>query len=492
MNSEVINLMDKIPDDAKELIESSKRIVKNTDDLNFVLYHVILGALAEKIYDDELNIIFDKSSSSKEEQAKIASRIGINLDQLQLVADYKKRENVKCTLTNEDLFKKLDRIIPESHKRVLATDTDVNKLPEQYLSHLVNEYKDKENIFDENDLKRYASYLKKKQNYIENKGNINKSQMEAYLSYIRHVHKNLGIPDSLLYDKIREGKYNYILKEDNIDPKAFVEYLDSKNKSNNIEEYIEQLKKEYQLSDEELYDRLKKGMFSKVVKEEETQKLLDHLETKPSNIDKYIERLKKDYQLSDEELYDRLKKGMFSQIIDAEKAQKLIDHLETKPSNIDKYIEQLKKDYQLSDEELYDRLKKGMFSKVMRAEKVQKLLDHLENKKKLKENENEDKDNDKEKSETAPSSDSSSSDADVTGAEAIEPEERKKPTALKTAGEKLKSVITKHKGKALAALLGIAGIAALVLINPTMLLYALGAAGLGKIYKDFQAGAKGK
>ena len=442
MNSEVINLMDKIPDDAKELIESSKRIVKNTDDLNFVLYHVILGALAEKIYDDELNIIFDKSSSSKEEQAKIASRIGINLDQLQLVADYKKRENVKCTLTNEDLFKKLDRIIPESHKRVLATDTDVNKLPEQYLSHLVNEYKDKENIFDENDLKRYASYLKKKQNYIENKGNINKSQMEAYLSYIRHVHKNLGIPDSLLYDKIREGKYNYILKEDNIDPKAFVEYLDSKNKSNNIEEYIEQLKKEYQLSDEELYDRLKKGMFSKVVKEEETQKLLDHLETKPSNIDKYIERLKKDYQLS--------------------------------------------------DEELYDRLKKGMFSKVMRAEKVQKLLDHLENKKKLKENENEDKDNDKEKSETAPSSDSSSSDAAETGAEAIEPEERKKPTALKTAGEKLKSVITKHKGKALAAMLGIAGIAALVLINPTMLLYALGAAGLGKIYKDFQAGAKGK
>ena len=107
-------------------------------------------------------------------------------------------------------------------------------------------------------------------------------------------------------------------------------------------------------------------------------------------------------------------------------------------------------------------------------------------------NENEDKDNDKEKSEKTPSSDFSSSDAAETGAEAIEPEERKKPTALKTAGEKLKSVITKHKGKALAAMLGIAGIAALVLINPTMLLYALGAAGLGKIYKDFQAGAKGK
>ena len=196
--------------------------------------------------------------------------------------------------------------------------------------------------------------------------------------------------------------------------------------------------------------------------------------------------------MSDEELYDRLKKGMFSKVVKEEETQKLLDHLETKPSNIDKYIERLKKDYQLSDEELYDRLKKGMFSKVMRAEKVQKLLDHLENKKKLKENENEDKDNDKEKSETAPSSDSSSSDAAETGAEAIEPEERKKPTALKTAGEKLKSVITKHKGKALAAMLGIAGIAALVLINPTMLLYALGAAGLGKIYKDFQAGAKGK
>ena len=107
-------------------------------------------------------------------------------------------------------------------------------------------------------------------------------------------------------------------------------------------------------------------------------------------------------------------------------------------------------------------------------------------------NESEDKDNNKEKSETAPSSDSSSSETTETGAEAIESEERKKPKALKTAGEKLKNAIAKHKGKALAALLGIAGLAALVLINPTMLLYALGAAGLGKIYKDFQAGAKGK
>lgn len=103
-------------------------------------------------------------------------------------------------------------------------------------------------------------------------------------------------------------------------------------------------------------------------------------------------------------------------------------------------------------------------------------------------NENEDKDNDKEKSETTPSSDSSSSDAAETGAEAIEPEECKKTTALKTAGEKLKNAIAKNKGKALAGLLAIAGIAALALVNPTMIFIALGI----KSYKDFQAGAKGK
>ena len=125
-------------------------------------------------------------------------------------------------------------------------------------------------------------------NHIENKQNINESQMEAFLSYIKSIHKNSGIPDSLLYDKIREGKYDYILKEDNIDPKTFVEYLDSRKKTNNIEEYIEQLKKEYQLSDYELYDRLKKGMFSKIIEAkimdaEKAQKLLDHLENKINN-----------------------------------------------------------------------------------------------------------------------------------------------------------------------------------------------------------------
>ena len=287
MSSEVINLMDKIPDDAKKLIESSKKIVKNDDDLNFVLYHVTLGALAEKIYDDELNIIFDKSSSSKEEQAKIASRIGINLDQLQLVADYKKRENVKCTL---------------------------NK---------------KENQGNTNDLDELASKMSiDEMNTILNMKAAGENKPEI----LESIAKRLGVP----VDKLEEiaSKKEEILK----------------------------------------------------AKENDITSSSDNSSS----------------------------------------------------------------------------------------------------------NENEDKDNDKEKSEIAPSSDSSSSDADVTGAEAIEPEERKKPTALKTAGEKLKSVITKHKGKALAAMLGIAGIAALVLINPTMLLYALGAAGLGKIYKDFQAGAKGK
>ena len=87
-------------------------------------------------------------------------------------------------------------------------------------------------------------------------------------------------------------------------------------------------------------------MFSKVMNEEKAQKLLEHLENKPNNIEKYIEQLKKDYQLSDEELYDRLKKGMFSKVMNEEKAQKLLDHLENKPNNIDDEINKIEKERQ--------------------------------------------------------------------------------------------------------------------------------------------------
>lgn len=287
MSSEVINLMDKIPDDAKKLIESSKKIVKNDDDLNFVLYHVTLGALAEKIYDDELNIIFDKSSSAKEEQVKIASRIGINLDQLQLVADYKKRENVKCTL---------------------------NK---------------KENQGNTNDLDELAS-------------------------------------------KMSIDEMNTI--------------LNMKAAGENKPEILESIAKRLGVS---------------------------------------------------------------------------VDKLEEIASKKEEILKAKENDVTSSSDNSSS-------------------------------NESEDKDNDKEKSETAPSSDSSSSDADVTGAEALEEEKSRTPIDIHEAGSKLKSIISNNKGKALAAVLGIAGLVALCVLNPTMILPALGAAGLAKVYKDFQAGAKGK
>ena len=96
MSNEVVKLMEKATIEDKKRIERLLKISLDQNLIEFTIKNIILDTLAKKIYDDELNIIFDKSSSAKEEQAKIASRIGINLDQLQLVADYKKRENVKC------------------------------------------------------------------------------------------------------------------------------------------------------------------------------------------------------------------------------------------------------------------------------------------------------------------------------------------------------------------------------------------------------------
>lgn len=287
MSNEVVKLMEKATIEDKKRIERLLKISLDQNLIEFTIKNIILDTLAKKIYDDELNIIFDKSSSAKEEQAKIASRIGINLDQLQLVADYKKRENVKCTL---------------------------NK---------------KENQGNTNDLDEPMSKMSiDEMNTVLNMKVAEKKDPEI----LESIAKRLGVP----VDKLEEiaSKKEEILK----------------------------------------------------AKENDVTSSSDNSSS----------------------------------------------------------------------------------------------------------NENEDKDNDKEKSETTPSSDSSSSDAAETGAEAIEPEECKKTTALKTAGEKLKNAIAKNKGKALAGLLAIAGIAALALVNPTMLLYALGAAGLGKIYKDFQAGAKGK
>ena len=287
MSNEVVKLMEKATIEDKKRIERLLKISLDQNLIEFTIKNIILDTLAKKIYDDELNIIFDKSSSAKEEQAKIASRIGINLDQLQLVADYKKRENVKCTLNKK-----------------------------------------------------------------ENQGNTN--DLDEPMSKM-----SIDEMNTVLNMKVAEKK----------DP-----------------EILESIAKRLGVS---------------------------------------------------------------------------VDKLEEIASEKEEILKAKENDFTSSSDNSSS-------------------------------NENEDKNNDKEKSEIDPSSDSSSSDADVTGAEAIEPEEQKKPKALKTAGEKLKSAIDKHKGKALAALLGIAGIAALVLINRTMLLYALGAAGLGKIYKDFQAGAKGK
>ena len=150
------------------------------------------------IYDYDRNSLLSAYTEKEINQTglfdNILEKYGITNKELLEYAKYLRKElgidnsqqqnaPVASNINENELFKKLDKIIPETHKRVLAAETDVNKLPKHYLDHLVDEYKSAENGFDANDLKRYATYLKEKQNHIENKPNniddeINKIEKE--------------------------------------------------------------------------------------------------------------------------------------------------------------------------------------------------------------------------------------------------------------------------------------------------------------------------
>ena len=74
----------------------------------------------------------------------------------------------------------------------------------------------------------------------------------------------------------------------------------------------------------------------------------------------------------------------------------------------------------------------------------------------------------------------------------LTPEKKKKPSRITMAGAKLIASIKNNKGKAMLGILGLGAVAVLAITNPVMFWTLLAAAGIGKIYKDFQAGAKGR
>lgn len=251
------------------------------------------------MYDDELNIVFDKSDKAKEARDAIANRLGVDSDELQMIADYKKKNNVKCTLNSNDVIKK---------------NSDLN------------EFIDKMSVAEMNSILN----MKASGNYDDNILNNISSRIGAPVSKLEEIaiEKNKGLMNGKNNDKSVENDESKPLDENNND--------NDKDKD--------------------------KG---KEVASSSSGSNGTNLEEKD-------------------------------------------DSLKTKVS------------------------------------------------------------------------------ADLT------PEKKKKPSRITTAGAKLIASIKNNKGKAMLGILGLGAVAVLAITNPVMFWTLLAAAGFGKIYKDFQAGAKGR
>ena len=300
MSNEVKKLSEKASDEDKVRIEKLMELPLNDSERDASIKLIVLDSFAKLMYDDELNIVFDESDKAKDARDAIANRLGVDSDELQMIADYKKKNNVKCTLNRNDVIKK---------------NSDLN------------EFIDKMSVAEMNSILN----MKASGNYDDNILNNISSRIGASASKLEEiaVEKNKGLMSVKNNDKSMENGESKSLDENN--------------------------------------------------------------------------------------------------------------------------------------------------------------------------NNNNDKDKDKEKEVTSSSSGSNGTnleekdDSSKTKVSAdLTPEKKKKPNRITTAGAKLIASIKNNKGKAMLGILGLGAVAVLAITNPVMFWTLLAAAGIGKIYKDFQAGAKGR
>lgn len=299
MSNEVKKLSEKASDEDKVGIEKLMELPLNDSERDVSIKLIVLDSFAKLMYDDELNIVFDKSDKAKDARDAIANRLGVDSDELQMIADYKKKNNVKCTLNRNDVIKK---------------NSDLN------------EFIDKMSVAEMNSILN----MKVSGNYDDNILNNISSRIGAPASKLEEIaiEKNKGLMNGKNNDKSMENDESKSLDENN---------------NNNDKD-----------------------------KDKEKEVTSSSSGSNGTNLEE------KD------------------------------DSLKTKVS------------------------------------------------------------------------------ADLT------PEKKKKPSRITTAGAKLIASIKNNKGKAMLGILGLGAVAVLAITNPVMFWTLLAAAGIGKIYKDFQAGAKGR
>lgn len=300
MSNEVKKLSEKASDEDKVRIEKLMELPLNDSERDASIKLIVLDSFAKLMYDDELNIVFDKSDKAKDARDAIANRLGVDSDELQMIADYKKKNNVKCTLNRNDVIKK---------------NSDLN------------EFIDKMSVAEMNSILN----MKASGNYDDNILNNISSRIGAPVSKLEEIaiEKNKGLMNGKNNDKSME----------NDESKS----LDENNNNNNDKD-----------------------------KDKEKEVTSSSSGSNGTNLEE------KD------------------------------DSLKTKVS------------------------------------------------------------------------------ADLT------PEKKKKPSRITKAGAKLIASIKNNKGKAMLGILGLGAVAVLAITNPVMFWTLLAVAGIGKIYKDFQAGAKGR
>ena len=298
MSNEVKKLSEKASDEDKVRIEKLMELPLNDSERDVSIKLIVLDSFAKLMYDDELNIVFDKSDKAKDARDAIANRLGVDSDELQMIADYKKKNNVKCTLNRNDVIKK---------------NSDLN------------EFIDKMSVAEMNSILN----MKASGNYDDN--------------ILNNISSRIGVPASKL-EEIAEEKNKGLINGKKVDK----------------------------------------------AKENDEFKSLDENNNNDKDIDKEKEVVSS------------------SGGSGATSSEEKDDSSKTKVS------------------------------------------------------------------------------ADLT------PEKKKKPNRITKAGAKLIASIKNNKGKAMLGILGLGAVAVLAITNPVMFWTLLAAAGVGKIYKDFQAGAKGR
>ncbi len=181
MSNEVKKLSEKASDEDKVRIEKIMELPLNDSERDASIKFIILDSFAKLMYDDELNIVFDKSDKAKEARDAIASRLGVDSNELQMIANYKKRNNVKCTLNRKD--------------------SDLN------------EFVDKMSVAEMNSILNMKAYG----NYDDNILNNISSRIGAPVSKLEEIakEKNKGLMNGKKVDKAMENDESKSLDENN-------------------------------------------------------------------------------------------------------------------------------------------------------------------------------------------------------------------------------------------------------------------------------------